>query len=151
MHVILSVIGIAAGLVVIGGLLADNRLSLMTLIFLATTLATTLGGFLFPLNGFTPAVGVGIVSTLVLLATVAARYVFRLSGSWRWIYVAGAVVALNLNFFVIVAQSFQKVPAFNAYAPTGSEPPFAITQAIVLIVFLLLGVLSVRRLHPVPS
>jgi len=148
LHVILSVIGIATGLVVVGGLLAGSRLPLTTAIFLITTLATTLGGFLFPFNGFTPAIGVGIVSTIVLLVTIAARYVFGLRGSWRAIYVGGAVLALYLNSFVLVVQSFLKVPSLNIYAPTGSEPPFAITQGIVLAVFIVLGVLSAVRFRP---
>jgi hypothetical protein len=148
LHVILSVIGIATGLVVVGGLLAGSRLPLTTAIFLVTTLATTLGGFLFPFNGFTPAIGVGIVSTIILLITIAARYVYRLEGSWRWIYVGGAVLSLYLNSFVLVVQSFLKVPTLNIYAPTGSEPPFAITQGIVLAVFIVLGVLSVVRFRP---
>lgn len=148
LHVILSVIGIATGLVVVGGLLAGSRLPVTTSIFLITTLATTLGGFLFPFNGFTPAIGVGIVSTIVLLITIAARYVYRLQGSWRWIYVGGVVLSLYLNSFVLVVQSFLKVPDLNIYAPTGSEPPFAITQGIVLAVFIVLGVLSVVRFRP---
>ena len=148
LHVILSVVGIAAGLVVVGGLLAGSRLSVITAIFLITTLATTLGGFLFPFNGFTPAIGVGIISTIVLLVTIAARYIFRLHGSWRWIYVGGAVIALYLNSFVLVVQSFLKVPSLNIYAPTGSEPPFAIAQGVVLVMFIVLGVLSAVRFRP---
>jgi hypothetical protein len=148
LHVVLSIIGIATGLVAVGGLLAGHRLPVTTAIFLITTLATTLGGFLFPFNGFTPAIGVGIISTLVILVTIAARYVYRLQGAWRWIYVGGAVIALYLNSFVLVVQSFLKVPSLNIYAPTGSEPPFAITQGIVLAVFIVLGVLSVMRFRP---
>jgi hypothetical protein len=148
LHVILSVIGIATGLIAVGGLLAGNRLPITTAVFLITTLATTLGGFLFPFNGFTPAIGVGIISTIVLLVTIAARYIFRLHGSWRWIYVGGAVIALYLNSFVLVAQSFLKVPSLNIYAPTGSEPPFAIAQGAVLAVFIVLGILSVWRFRP---
>jgi hypothetical protein len=149
LHVILSVIGIATGLVAVGGLLAGNRLPLATAIFLATTLATTLGGFLFPFNGFTPAIGVGIVSTVILLVTIAARYVFRLQGAWRWVYVGGAAIALYLNAFVLVVQSFLKVPALHVYAPTGSETPFAVTQGVVLAVFIVLGIVSVWRFRPV--
>jgi len=145
LHVILSVIGITTGLVAVGGLLAGNRLPITTAVFLVTTLATTLGGFLFPFNGFTPAIGVGIVSTIVLLVTIAARYVYRLHGAWRWIYVSGAVIALYLNSFVLVVQSFLKVPALHVYAPAGSETPFAITQGVVLAVFLVLGIVSVWR------
>lgn len=148
LHVILSVIGIATGLIVVGGLLAGSRLPLTTAIFLITTFTTTLGGFLFPFNGFTPAIGVGIVSTIVLLVTIAARYAFGLRGPWRAIYVGGAVLALYLNSFVLVVQSFLKVPDLKIYAPTGSEPPFAITQGIVLAVFIVLGVLSVVRFRP---
>jgi hypothetical protein len=147
-HVVISLIGIVTGLIVLGGLLAGHRMSIMTVIFLVTTLATTVGGFLFPFNGFTPAIGTGIVSLIILAVTLVARYVRRLSGSWRWIYAAGAVASLYLNFFVAVVQSFQKIPAFNVYAPTGTEGPFAITQGIVLLCFILLGVAAVRRFHP---
>ncbi|MBL8577951.1 MAG: hypothetical protein JNK47_12045 [Mesorhizobium sp.] len=148
LHVVLSIIGIATGLVAVGGLLAGHRLSITTAIFLITTLATTLGGFLFPYNGFTPAIGVGIVSTVILLIAIAARYVFRLRGSWRWVYVGTAVLALYLNAFVLVVQSFLKVPALNVYAPTGSETPFAVTQGVVLAVFIVLGILSIWRFRP---
>jgi hypothetical protein len=147
-HVLLSLIGIVAGFVVLYGLLTANRMSAWTALFLATTLATTLTGFGFPYTGFTPAVGVGIVSTIVLVITIAARYAFRLRGSWRWIYAGGAVLSFYLNFFVLIAQSFQKIPVLNAFAPSGSEPPFAITQGIALLAFVIAGVLSLRTFKP---
>ena len=93
-HVALSLIGIVAGLIVLRGLIRNNPLDSWTLVFLVTTAATTLTGFLFPFRGFTPAIGTGIVSTVVLAATIPARYSFRLAGPWRWIYVVGAVVSL---------------------------------------------------------
>jgi hypothetical protein len=147
-HVLLSLIGIVAGFVVLYGLLTANRMSGWTAIFLATTLATTLTGFGFPYNGFTPAIGVGLVSTIVLVITIAARYALRLRGSWRWIYAGGAVLSFYLNFFVLIAQSFQKIPALNTLAPTGSEPAFAITQGIALLAFVIAGVLSLRTFKP---
>jgi len=147
-HVLLSLIGIVTGFIVLFGLLTASRMSMWTAIFIVTTLATTLTGFGFPYNGFTPAIGVGIVSTIVLVITIAARYAFRLSGSWRWIYAGGAVLSFYLNFFVLIVQSFQKIPALNAYAPTGSEPPFAITQGIALLAFVVAGALSVRTFKP---
>ena len=149
LHVVISLIAILSGLVVLWGLLTTNRTSSLTSLFLITTVLTTLTGFLFPITAFTPALGVGIVSTVILVFTLAAIYVFRLRGPWRWIYVGGAVLSLYLNVFVLVVQSFQKVPALNAFAPTGSEPPFAIVQGIVLVAFILLGLISLRRFHPV--
>ena len=147
-HTALSLIGIAAGLVVLFGLLRNNPLNSWTLVFLVTTVATTLTGFLFPFRGFTPAIGTGIVSSLVLAATLPARYTFQLAGSWRWIYVVGAVVSLYLNCFVLVVQAFLKVPALHALAPQGTEPPFAVTQGLVLVLFVIAGFLAVRRFHP---
>lgn len=147
-HTVLSLIGIAAGLVVLRGLIRNNPLNGWTLVFLVTTAATTLTGFLFPFRGFTPAIGTGIVSTLVLVATIPARYTFHLAGSWRWIYVVGAVFSLYVNCFVLVVQSFLKVPALHALAPEGKEPPFAIMQAIVLVLFVVAGYLAVRRFRP---
>lgn len=149
LHVLISLIAILSGLVVLWGLLTTNRTSGLTSLFLITTVLTTLTGFLFPITAFTPAIGVGIVSTVILVFTLAAIYVFRLRGAWRWIYVGGAVLSLYLNVFVLVVQSFQKVPALNTFAPNGSEPPFAIVQGIVLVAFILIGLISLRRFHPV--
>ncbi|UGY08213.1 MULTISPECIES: hypothetical protein [unclassified Phyllobacterium] len=150
-HVILSLIGIVTGLVVLSGLLKSENWPGWTFIFLLTTVATSVTGFLFPFNGFTPAIGVGIISMVFLILAIAALYAFRLAGSWRWVYVVCAIVSLYLNVFVLVAQSFQKIPALNALAPTQSEPPFAISQGIVLVLFIIAGFLSLRRFHPLQA
>ncbi len=144
-HVLLSLIAILSGLVVMSGLLTARSLRGWTGWFLATSLATTLGGFGFPYHGFTPAIGVGIVSTIILLATIAGRYLYHLAGAWRPVYVIGAVTSLYLNVFVLVVQAFLKVPALHQLAPKGSEPPFAITQALVLVAFAVVGALSLKR------
>jgi hypothetical protein len=148
LHVALSVVGIIAGLVALFGLLRNNPLNSWTLVFLATTVATTLTGFLFPFRGFTPAIGTGIVSSLVLAPTILARYTFSLAGPWRWIYVIGAVVSLYLNCFVLVVQAFLKVPALHELAPQGNEPAFVLTQGLVLVLFVSAGFLAVRRFRP---
>lgn len=149
-HVILSLIGILSGLVVLYGLLTANRMNGWTMLFLVTTVATSVTGFGFPFHGITPAIIVGILSLIFLLASIMARYVFHLAGSWRWIYVVSSVVALYFNVFVLVAQAFMKIPALHALAPKGSEPPFAIAQGIVLLLFVVAGILSVKRFHPSP-
>ncbi|ATU92113.1 hypothetical protein B5P45_01005 [Phyllobacterium zundukense] len=150
-HVILSLIGIVSGLIVLSGLLGSDRKEGWTLVFLITTVGTSVTGFLFPFAGFTPAIGVGIISMIFLIAAIVALYVCRLAGAWRWIYVVSAVVSLHLNVFVLVVQSFQKIPALNALAPTGSEPPFAIVQSIVLVLFIIAGFLSLRRFYPLAA
>jgi hypothetical protein len=147
-HVLLSLIGIASGLVVLSGLLTANPMKSWTLLFLVTTLATTLTGFLFPFGGFTPALGVGVLSTLILLVTLAARYRFQMVGACCWIYVVGALLAQYLNSFVLVVQSFLKIPALHALAPAGTEPPFAAAQGVVLLFYVVTGFLAVRRFHP---
>jgi len=147
-HVVLSLIGIVAGLVALFGMFRNKPLNGWTLIFIVTTVATTLTGFLFPFKGFTPAIGTGIVSSLVLAVTILARYAFNMVGSWRWIYVVGAVVSLYLNCFVLVVQGFLKVPALHALAPQGNEPVFALTQGLVLVLFVIAGFIAVRRFHP---
>ena len=148
-HVILSLIGILAGLVVVlFGLLRSQPLSGWTALFLATTVLTSLTGFLFPFERLLPSHIVGIISLVVLAAALVALYVRRLAGSWRWIYVAGAVSALYLNAFVGVVQAFQKLPVLNVLAPTQSEPPFVIAQIVVLLLFVVLGIAAVRTFHP---
>lgn len=144
-HVVISLIGIASGLVVLYGLLTSRRLEVWTAVFLVTTVATSVTGFGFPFRGFTPAIAIGVVSLLVLAVAIPARYVGRMIGAWRWIYVVGAVLALYLNVFVLVVQIFLKIPIFNALAPTQSEPPFLFAQGLTAAVFMALGVLAVRR------
>jgi hypothetical protein len=150
-HVVLSLIGILSGLVVLYGLLTANRMNGWTMLFLVTTVATSVTGFGFPFHGVTPAIILGILSLIVLLAAIVALYIFHLAGSWRWIYVVGSVVALYFNVFVLVVQLFLKIPALHALAPKGSEPPFAIAEGIVLLLFIVAGILSVRRFHPVTN
>lgn len=147
-HVALSLIGILAGLVVMAGLLQSNRLPGWTAVFLATTVATSVTGFGFPFVKFLPSHGVGIISLVLLAAALLGLYGYRLAGSWRWIYVVGAVISLYLNVFVLVVQAFQKIPALKALAPTQSELPFVVTQAVVLLIFIALGVAAVRKFHP---
>jgi len=147
-HVALSLIGIVTGLVVLFGMLRSDRMDGMTNVFLLTTAATTLTGFFLPFHTITPAVALGIISTLVLITTFAARYAFGMRGMWRWIYVGGAVLALYFNCFVLVVQAFLKVPQLHVLAPAGNEPPFAITQGLVLLFFVVTGLLSLRRFRP---
>ena len=147
-HVLLSLVGIFSGVIVVFGLLAANRLKAWTLLFLATTAATSVTGFGFPFDHLLPSHITGIVSLVVLAITIPALYVFHLARSWRWIYVVGAVISLYLNVFVLIVQLFLKVPALHALAPTQNEPPFAIAQGAALVFFIVIGVLAVRKFHP---
>src|SRR3981189_3169836 len=144
-HVVLSLIGIFSGFIVMFGLFAAKRLGGWTAIFLASTMATSVTGFLFPFHKFLPSHGVGIVSLIVLAVAIFARYGRGLAGAWRRPYVFNAVISLYLNFFVLIAQLFMKVPALKALAPTQSEPPFLGTQVVVMLIFIVLGVLAAKR------
>ena len=150
-HVILSLIGIAAGLVVLGGMLGSKRLEGWTAVFLATTILTSVTGFLFPFTRIGPPHVFGAISLPVLGLALVALYGRRLQGAWRWLYVVGALVALYLNVFVGVVQAFLKLPFLTALAPTQSEPPFVIVQLLVLAVFVVLGFRAVSRFRPTPS
>jgi len=149
-HVAISLAAILSGLVVLLGLLAGRRLDHWTSFFLLTTVATSVTGFFFPYHGFTPAIGVGIISLIVLAVAIVARYPRHLAGSWRVLYVIGATLALYLNVFVLIVQLFQNVPALKAMAPTQAEPPFLVTQLAALILFVVLGILAAIRFHPAP-
>lgn len=147
-HVLISLVAILSGLVVLSGLLNANRMEGWTMIFLATTVATSLTGFGFPIHGPTPALILGILSMTVLALAIAGRYLFGLAGASRWIYVAASVVALYFNVFVLVVQAFLKIPPLHALAPNGSEPPFAVAQGVALLFFIVTGYLAVQRFHP---
>jgi hypothetical protein len=148
LHVIITLVAIGSGLIVVGGMFASNSLPVTTALFLFTTALTSLTGFLFPIHGFTPGLGIGIVACGILAVALFALYKEHLVGAWRWIYVITAVVSLYLNVFVLVVQSFVKVSALNALAPTQTEPPFAITQAAVLAIFILITLVAVVKFRP---
>jgi hypothetical protein len=145
LHVLLSLVGIFSGFVVVFGLLAAKRLNTWTALFLVTTVATSVTGFFLPAQHFMPSHAIGILSLIALAVAIFGRYPRRLAGAWRRIYVISAVLALYFNVFVLIAQAFQKVPALQALAPTQSEPPFAIAQLMVLVLFVVLGIAATIR------
>jgi len=147
-HVLLSLVGIVSGIVVAFAMLGANRAPALTAIFLLTTVATSVTGFMFHFATFGPPEIIGVISLLVLGTAILALYGYKLTGPWRWIYVAAAVFALYLNVFVGVVQTFQKVAFFHALAPTQAEPPFAVAQGIVLIAFIALGIAAARKFRP---
>ena len=150
-HVLISLVGIGAGFVMLFGMLRGQRLGQSTTIFLWTTVLTSVTGFFFPVDRFLPSHAVGIISLIVLPIAIVALYRRHLAGSWRWIFVVTALLAQYLNVFVLVVQLFQKVPALKAMAPTQTEPPFAVTQLVVLAAFVVLGVAAVIRFRQEPS
>jgi hypothetical protein len=146
-HVVLSLVGIAAGFVVAFGLIVAKPLHSWTALFLSTTLLTSATGFLLPASHFMPSHAIGILSLVVLAIAIFARYARNLSGGWRRTYVITAMISQYLNVFVLVAQLFMKVPALKAIAPTGSEPPFLVSQVTVMIFFIILTILAAKKFH----
>jgi hypothetical protein len=148
LHVAISLIAILSGLLVVFAMFASRPVRGLTALFLATTILTSVTGFMFPIHGFTPGLGTGVVSLLILAAAVAGLYVFHLTGAWRTIYIICAAAALYFNVLVLIVQAFQKVPSLQALAPTQSEPPFLIAQSVALVLFIILGFVAVKKFHP---
>jgi hypothetical protein len=148
LHVVISLVGIGAGLLVLYGLITSRRFSGWTAIFLATTILTSVTGFLFPFERVLPSHIFGVISLVLLAIAVVALYGYRLAGRARWIYVASAVAALYLNVFVGVVQSFLKVSFLQPLAPTQSELPFIVAQGLTLVAFAVLGFVAVRGFRP---
>jgi hypothetical protein len=144
-HVAISLAGIASGLVVLLGLFDARRLNAWTVLFLATTVLTSVTGFVFPVDRVLPSHVVGAISLVVLAAAIVARYPKRLAGPWRSVYVVGAVLSLYLNVLVLIVQLFQRVPALKALAPTQTESPFVVTQLLALTIFAAATLLAVVR------
>jgi hypothetical protein len=147
-HVVISILGIIAGLVVVGGLLAGVGLDGWTAVFLVTTILTSVTGFGFPSTAILPSHVVGGLSLVVLAVCAAARYLKHLAGVWRATFVISAVTALYFNVFVLLVQLFGKTPALRELAPTQSEAPFAVTQALVLALFAGIGRAALRAFAP---
>ncbi len=148
-HVVISLVGIMTGFIVVALMLSSAPIAGWNAFFLISTILTSVTGFFFPVKAIGPAHIVGAVSLVVLAVVLFAVYGRKLSGAWRTVYVGSAIVALYLNVFVGVVQSFQKVTYLHNFAPNGSEPAFVVTQAAVLILFVLLGIVAVRRYHPI--
>ena len=155
LHVVITLVAIVSGLVVMFGMLAANRLPGWTALFLLTTVLTSVTGFLFPIHGFTPALGVGAISIVLLLIALIALYARHLAGAWRWIYVVTALAALYLNVFVLIVQAFEKVAFLNPAAPVVGPPfaapqntHFAIAQGVALLFFIVVGIVDVIRFRP---
>jgi hypothetical protein len=150
-HVIISLAGIASGLVVLFGLLNARRLNRWTALFLTSTVLTSVTGYLFPVDRVLPSHIVGAISLVLLAAAIVARYPRRLAGSWRTIYVVGAVLSLYLNVFVLIVQLFLRVPALAALAPTQTESPFVVAQLLALTIFAAATLLAVVRFREEPA
>jgi hypothetical protein len=155
-HVIISLVGIAAGFIVMFGMLGSNRMPGWTALFLLLTILTSATGFLIPpllFEKLLPSHMIGVLSLILLAIACYALYGEKLSGSWRWVFVVTALLAQYFNVFVLVIQSFLKIGPLHALAPSvpPSEPPFAIAQGIVLVFFILVIIGAIRRFHPAPQ
>jgi hypothetical protein len=155
-HVIISLIAIISGIVVALGMLGARLMPGMTSLFLITTVATSVTGFMFEtpadaprvIGSLDPAKIIGLISLIVLALGILALYVYKLAGAWRGTYVVSAMIALYFNCFVLVVQSFQKIAFFHALAPTQKEPPFAVAQGVLLILFIGLGIAAFKKFRP---
>jgi hypothetical protein len=150
LHVIISLIGIVSGIIVLFGLLGSRRIPGWTALFLLTTILTSATGFGFPFTQLLPSHMIGILSLVLLAIACIALYGMKLTGAWRWIYAVTAMIALYLNIFVLIIQGFLKIPALTALAPGNppSGPVFAVVQGLVLVVFVIVIVGTVRRFRP---
>jgi hypothetical protein len=147
-HVVISLLGILTGLIAVFGMIAGKRLEGWTAVFLATTALTSITGFFFPFHKLLPSHILGVISLFVLAIAIPARYLKHLEGGWRRTYVITSTIALWLNVFVLVAQLFMKVPSLHVMAPNGSEPPFLISQVVVMAVFIVLTIAAAIKFRP---
>ncbi len=150
-HVLITLIAIVSGLTVVFGLFGSSRMSLWTAVFLLFTVLSNVTGFAL-FAGLTPAFFTGIISSAVVVITILARYSFHMAGAWRTIYAIGAVISLYLNVFVLITQSFLKIPPLHALAPNAPvvpEPPFAIAQGVTLLAFIAAGYFAAKKFRPV--
>ena len=150
-HVIISLIGIATGVIVLFGLLSGRLFCTSNAVFLVTTVLTSVTGFAFPNTKVTPGIILGVLSLIVLAIAIFALYARHLSGAWRRTYAITAMIALYFNVFVLVAQLFEHVPAIHALAPTQTEAPFKIAQLLLLVVFAVLIGAAAKKFRTVPA
>jgi len=150
LHVAASLLGLVAGFSVLFGLIVSRQVDQWMARFLWATLVTTLTGFLFPVHQLLPSHVVGLIEVVVLSLAFLARQKLDLSGRWRRQFVIAVTVALYFNTFVAIIQCFKHIPWLQTLAPTQSEPPFLVTQSIVLLLFIALGITATRRFSAIP-
>jgi hypothetical protein len=153
LHVIISLIAIAAGLIVMFGLLGSKSMPGLTGVFLLFTILTNVTGLLFPFKELLPSYIIAGISLVLLAIACVALYGMNLKGVWRPVYVVTAMISLYFNVFVLVIQSFLKIPALAALAPAvppapPSGPVFAVVQGIVLVFFVVMTIGAWRRYKP---
>lgn len=146
-HTIISLVGVLSGLFLLYGMLTSKPSDFWTATFFTSQVATDLTGFAFPFHGLKPSYVVGVISLVLLLLAIYALYSRHLAGAWRKVYVVAAVMALYLDVFVTIVQSFLKIPFLHDMAPTQTEPPFKLTQLVVLVIFVGLGVAATIEFH----
>jgi hypothetical protein len=147
-HTALSLVQLVSGIIVVIAFVGSRHGGPWLWVYLVSAIATSVTGFGFPIDKFLPSHAFGIISLVLLLLVILARYTFHLAGAWRWVYVIGLVITVYLDAFVAVVQAFLKIPALHALAPAGSEPPFAIAQGVLLVVFVVLAIMAAKRFHP---
>jgi hypothetical protein len=163
LHVAISLIAIASGLVVVFGMIGSHRLPRTTALFWVMTVLTTVTGFMFFLSPtqakvLTPATATGIVATIAFLPGLFALYAKHLYGKWRWIYTISFVFSLYLNIFVLIVQTFQKVKLVNPAAPMLGPPfapptdfQFAVAQGAALVLCIMLGIIVTLKFRRGPG
>jgi hypothetical protein len=147
-HVILCVVALASGLIVSIGLLGSKRLDGLTGLYLVSNILANATGFGFPFEKLLPSHILAIITLVVLLIAVLARYAFHLAGASRWIFAVCAVLGVYFQVFVLIVQAFAKLPGLHALAPTQTEPPFAIAQGVALVIFVIWAIVAAIRFHP---
>jgi hypothetical protein len=147
-HTAISLIAIVAGFIALLGMIGGKPLGGWNAVFLWTTIATSVTGFGFPNDHFTPGIIIGIISLIVLAVALFALYGRHLAGPWRAIYIVSAAVALWFNVLVLIVQSFQKIAVLSALAPTQTEPPFQIAQGAALVLIVVMAIAALRKFRP---
>jgi hypothetical protein len=145
-HTAISLVAIILGVVVLAAMLKGRTPATATACFLGLTVLTSATGFLFHNATITPGMVIGAISLIILGVALLALYGQHLAGRWRGVYVVTAVLALYLNVFVLVIQSFIKLPPLHAIASSipPSGPVFGAVQGVVLLAFLYAGWRALR-------
>src|SRR5262245_37691544 len=147
-HTALSLVQLVSGIIVVIALVGGRSGGALLWIYLVSAIATSVTGFGFPVDKFLPSHAFGIISLVLLLLVILARNAFHFAGAWRWIYAVGLVITVYLDAFVAVVQAFLKIPSLHALAPAGSEPPFAIAQGALFVIFVVLAIMAARGFRP---
>jgi hypothetical protein len=147
----LELIAIGAGAMALFRLLTGSLPNKWAVLFLKCSLVASVTALLVPFQHFTLTQEAAMISVYGTGAAVLAWRKFHFMGVWKSIFAWCITLVLYLNIAVALTQAFRRISQFKPLNPTQFDMPFLVTQSVVLAIFVVLGIVTVKRFNHKPT